>query len=381
MGWAARMRARGVAHCRFECSDGPYGQSMVTGPSYVHGGTDSGPPIHVDFSTNAHPLGPNPFVREAVFRADRTRYPDPRYTNLRCALAAFHGVHADRIVVGASASELIWRLTRCWNAAGEAAVLADNRTFGEYLRAARALGVQVAAERSTLPPRTAVLHWCCNPDNPTGAYQDRACETAFAGMSAAPVRPDLVVADLAYWPFRVILSSYDGCPAILRTAWADDVIQLWSPNKLHGLTGVRGAYLVLPANPNPRINAKSLTSLAASWVLGADGVALLQAHLCPHAFEFLRDTAPALRAWKMDQDRRLTEAGWHPESSPLHYGLWRPPVEPCLQSRWHAHLREAGFRLRDATSFERPGWVRLVTRAPRDVEKLLALTERFRDSA
>jgi len=347
----------------------------------VHGGTDSGPPIQVDFSTNAHPIGPNPSVCEAVFRADRTRYPDPHYTTLRSALGAFHRVQADRIVVGASASELIWRLTRCWTGAGAAAILTDNRTFGEYVRAAKGLGAHVAPERSAWPPVTAVLRWCCNPDNPTGAYRDHACETASPGEPAVPISRDLIVADLAYWPFRVILSLDDGCPAVLRTPWADDVIQLWSPNKLHGLTGVRGAYLVLPANPVPRINAEILTSLAPSWVLGADGVALLQAHVCPDAFDFLRDTAPALRAWKKEQDRRLTEAGWHPESSPLHFGLWRPPVEPSLQSHWHAHLREAGVKLRDAASFDRPGWVRLVSRAPHDVEKLLALTERFRDNA
>jgi histidinol-phosphate aminotransferase len=369
-------------HCRSERSNELYRLPMVMSRSSLasmHGGTDSGPPIRLDFSTNAHPLGPNPFVREAVLRADRARYPDPHYTSLRSALGAFHRVQADRIVVGASASELIWRLSRCWIAAGAAAILTDNRTFGEYLRAARAVGAPVAAERSAWPPEIAVLRWCCNPDNPTGAHQDQVCETALAAISAAPVRHDLIVADLAYWPFRAILSLDDGCPAVLHAAWADDVIQLWSPNKLHGLTGVRGAYLVLPANPIPRINAETLTSLAPSWVLGADGVALLRAHVCPDAFGFLRDTAPALRAWKKEQDRRLTEAGWYSESSPMHYGLWRPPVEPSLQPRWHAHLRELGVKLRDATSFDRPGWVRLVSRTPHDVEKLLALTERFRD--
>jgi histidinol-phosphate aminotransferase len=369
---------------RFERSNEPYRHSMVMSRSLrasVHGGTDSGPPIQVDFSTNAHPLGPNPFVREAVLGADRTRYPDPHYKSLRFALGAFHRVQADRIVLGASASELIWRLTRCWNAAGAAPILTDSRTFGEYLRAARGLGAQVAAERSAWAPNTAVLRWCCNPDNPTGAYQDHACETAMTGMSAAPLCHDVVVADLAYWPFRALLSLGEGCPAILHARWAGAVIQLWSPNKLHGLTGVRGAYLVLPEHPIARISAEALASLAPSWVLGADGVALLQAHVYPEAFDFLRDTAPTLRTWRMDQARRLTEAGWQPELSPLHYGLWRPPIEISLQSRWHAHLRESGIKLRDATSFDRPGWVRLVSRAPHDVEILLGLTERFRDRA
>lgn len=370
--------------CRVDRRDGPHGQSMVMTRSWsapVHGGTDGGPPIRIDFSTNAHPLGPNPFVREAVERADRSRYPDPLYTSLRGTLGAFHGVDAERIVVGASASELIWRLTRCWDAAGGAAVVTDQRTFGEYLRAAQALRVPVAADRALWPTATAVLHWCCNPDNPSGANNDDRIAAALGGMRAGREDRDLVVADLAYWPFHKLLASDVSSPAQLSAPWADYVLQLWSPNKLHGLTGVRGAYLVLPTTPHPRVSADALACFAPSWVLGVDGMALLHSHTRPEASQFLHDTAPAVRAWKKHQDRRLHEAGWQSESSPLHYGLWRPPVQASRWAQWHARLREGGIRLRDATSFGRPGWVRLVSRAPGDVNELLALSEAFRGTA
>jgi histidinol-phosphate aminotransferase len=158
------------------------------------------------------------------------------------------------------------------------------------------------------------------------------------------------------------------------------VVQLWSPNKLHGLTGVRGAYLVLPPDGHPHISGETLTSLAPSWVLGADGVALLQAHMHPEATGFLRDTAPILRNWKTDQDRRLREAGWASQASHLHYGLWRPPVRRTLQPQWQQRLRQDGIKLRDANSFDRPGWVRLGSRAPEDVQRLMALTEPFRSN-
>ena len=64
----------------------------------IHGGPDAqGVPLH-DFSTNANACGPCPVALAALRQADRGRYPDPAYTELRARLAAFHGVEAGRIV-------------------------------------------------------------------------------------------------------------------------------------------------------------------------------------------------------------------------------------------------------------------------------------------
>jgi hypothetical protein len=48
---------------------------------------------------------------------------------------------------------------------------------------------------------------------------------------------------------------------------------------------------------------------------------------------------------------------------------------------WHARLREAGIKVRDARSFGRPNWIRLVSRAPGDVTELLTATQPFRCNA
>jgi len=341
----------------------------------IHGGPDGGPPIRVDFSTNAHPMGPNPWIEERIRGADRCRYPDPGYAALRETLGQFHGVAAERIVIGASASELIWRLTRAWGALGRTAALTSHRTFGEYLRAARAVGLPVRS--GTRGPPRALLHWCCHPDNPSGAMRDREIAAALKRLSVPRGSRGIVAADLAYWPFRQLLAGKSSLR--LDSPWSDDVVQLWSPNKLHGLTGVRAAYLILPA-VSPRLDRTRLESLAPSWPLGADGVELLAGHTQREAMRFLHDTAPALLAWKMLQHRRLVAAGWKAQVSEMHFGLWQPPVpRPSLRA-WHAELRSSGIKVRDAQSFGRPGWVRLVTRAPHHVEELIAITDRFPDS-
>jgi histidinol-phosphate aminotransferase len=345
-----------------------------------HGGADGGPDIRVDFSTNAHPLGPNPFVRAAVEAGDRTRYPDPSYRALRAALGSLHGVSPDRIVVGASASELIWRLTQAWKLCGGRPVVTDDRTFGEYRRAALALGLELVAPRSR-PPPSAALRWVCDPDNPSGESGDAAVRQALESG-------DVVVVDLAYHPFRALLRGSAEAPCSIGAAWADQVIQLWSPNKLHGLTGVRGAYGVLSAQSRaraaaagsreiPRMDSPTLRALAPSWVLGADGVSLLEAHADPRAGDFLGQSVDRLRDWKRELDRALDAAGWERQPSELHYGLYRPPVERTRLVDWLDHLRSHGIKVRDATSFGRAGWVRLRALPPVQVERLIEITARY----
>ena len=91
--------------------DGFADRLAAMGAALRHRGPDAqGVPLH-DFSTNANACGPCPPVLEALRAADPTRYPDPRYMALREQLAAFHGVDRERIVVAASASEFIARIT------------------------------------------------------------------------------------------------------------------------------------------------------------------------------------------------------------------------------------------------------------------------------
>ncbi|MCH1928093.1 hypothetical protein L6232_25185, partial [Shewanella sp. C31] len=57
--------------------------------------------------------------------------------------------------------------------------------------------------------------------------------------------------------------------------------RLHSPNKAHGLTGVRAGYLVAPLDLTP------LQHLAPSWPVSVHGEALLLGHLDPEAQAWL----------------------------------------------------------------------------------------------
>lgn len=322
-------------------------------PARVHGGPDAQGCARFDFSTNANACGPCPPALAAVRRADAARYPDPSYARLRAQLGGWHGVEPARIVVGTSASELIHRCTALAARQGLAAQL-PLHGFGEYGRAARLHGLRRLEADSAAPGD--VLRWACAPSSPLGQDAQGLC----AGV--APPATGWCIHDAAYWPMQRPSAGaapvWTGQPPAAATGWW----QLWSPNKALGLTGVRAAYLVAPSGAEDR--AAQLEAMAASWPLGAHGVALLQAWVQPEVQGWLCASLPRLARWAQALEAWCRREGWALEPGGLaHYRVARPPVAD-LQGLL-AHLRAQGVQLRDTTSFGLPGRVRWSAQPPR----------------
>jgi histidinol-phosphate aminotransferase len=168
--------------------------------------------------------------------------------------------------------------------------------------------------------------------------------------------------DRAYEPLRLV--GQDPVPAAL----AEQCWQLCSPNKALGLTGVRAGYAIAPAD-DPHISMTDFQILAPSWVVSAEGVAMLLAWHQPDTQAWLARSRLTLALWMASQQTALAHAGWHCEPSVVPFMLARPA---------HAvgSLRAHGIKLRDATSFGLPGWVRLSAQAPHAQQALFqALTQ------
>ncbi|GAA6119983.1 aminotransferase class I/II-fold pyridoxal phosphate-dependent enzyme [Acidovorax sp. FG27] len=317
-----------------------------------HGGPDAlGVPLH-DFSTNANACGPCPQAVAALQRADAARYPDPAYTALRQALGAFHGVAASRIVVAASASEFIHRVTALAARRGARAVRLPAHGYGDYARAAAAWGLATVADGPGAPMPagpTPALHWACEPSSPLGQE-----DAALAPGCAVP-QGVLQVVDRAYAPLRL-----HGTPRPLPlTAW-----QLWTPNKALGLTGVRAAYAIAPPACEEAVAA--LHALAPSWPLGGHGVALLQAWTEPATQQWLSASLGTLRDWKAAQIDLCTALGWpvQPGSLANYFTARLPQALAADMPATLAALRAQGIKLRDCASFGLPGQVRLGVLGP-----------------
>ncbi|MDR7376692.1 histidinol-phosphate aminotransferase [Rhodoferax ferrireducens] len=299
----------------------------------VHGGPDALGVPRFDFSTNSNACGPCPYALAAVQQADATRYPDPQYTAMKQQLAAFHGVAAQRIVLAASASEFIHRISAVHQ---RQRVYLPQHHYGDYLQAAQAwsLALSDAAQ--------AQLLWACEPSSPLGQ--------AHAGLPVLVdgLRADQqLVLDCAYAPLRL-----EG-RASLDAAQRDRVWQMWTPNKALGLTGIRAAYAIAPLGAD----TAALQALCPSWPVGAHGVALLQAWCVSASQQWLAQSLVRLREWKARQLAVCKALGWECLPSDANFFCARPGGDD-LPLRLQ-QLRACGIKLRDATSFGLPGYVRL----------------------
>jgi histidinol-phosphate aminotransferase len=342
-----------------------------------HGGPDGAHVVVHDFSTNANPLGPPEAVTVAVQRADRLRYPDPDYAAVRAQLAAWHGVDTQRVLPTAGTSEAIRRLTLAARLQGVREVWVPRPGYGDYAFAAAALGMAVRdydGAQSLLSGTAraadqAALVWLCEPNNPTGRSLPASFWTA---LLAAPGASRHVWAlDRAYEPLR--LRGGDPVPA----ACADRVWQCLSPNKALGMSGVRAGYLLSPREPAAGLYA-SLLQLAPSWVLSAEGVALLNAWVEPAVQAWLARCRDTLSGWALAQRGALHERGWMQDPAVVPFWLARPPEQGAALEQRLAQMRLAGIKLRDAASLGRPGWLRVSAQAP---EAQQALTDTWRRAA
>ncbi len=318
-------------------------------PPRLHGGPDAqGVPLH-DFSTNSNACGPCPAVVAALQTCDARHYPDPMYTALRQQLAEFHGVDRSRIVLAASASEFIFRITAWAAQQGARRVSLPPHAYGDYAQAAQAWGLDTTAR-----PDEADLVWACEPSSPLGAAHTGWPQSVY---SRAPPRQPVVL-DCAYAPLRL-----SGAPTLSATQ-LQRVWQLWTPNKALGLTGVRAAYVIAP--PGADATVVALNRLCPSWPLGAHGVALLQSWVQPGVQAWLASSLVTLHDWKTRQISLLHGLGWTCQPGDANFFCAQPPGPLDWQT-----LRAAGIKLRDAASFGLPGQVRLGVLAPESQDVLV----------
>ena len=317
-----------------------------------HGGPDHrGAALH-DFSTNSNACTPCPLVLTALQQADASRYPDASYTRLRRQLADFHQVDTARLVLAASASEFIFRITalaaQMAGAAGEGGgVWLPPHSYGDYAQAARAHRLTFATD-----PCKAQLLWACEPSSPLGSAQ-----AGLAEMVNVRGENAMLVHDRAYEPLRL-----GGTPSLtaaqLQTVW-----QLWTPNKALGLTGVRAAYAIAPVGAEEAV--RHLDQLSASWPVGAHGVALLQAWTDLGVQAWLAGSLDTLHDWKERQISLCESLGWTCLRSEANFFCARPKLPEGLSlSQALDRLRTQGIQLRDTASFGMPGHVRVSVQPP-----------------
>lgn len=326
---------------------------MTAGTTAVrlHGGAGAAGPARWDFSTCSNAAGPCPTALTAVTSADATRYPDPNATQVRKALADWHGVEPHRILPAASASEFIQRITAVTGRLWPGAVSVPRYAYGDYAIAAQA-NRRCLTPSDSVESSNATLRWCADPSSPLGAN---------GGLDADPTRWPLVL-DRVYAPLRLTGSSE------WSTVEVDEVFTLHSPNKALGLTGVRGAYAIAPARAEYDLKAccTALELSAPSWPWSAHAEAMLASWVTADVQAWLQQSRITLAFWKRQLCAALESNGFEVLSSVTPFFVVRPP-QPIDPGRLRAH----GVAVRDTTSFGLPGRWRVAVQPPDACDALM----------
>lgn len=202
-------------------------------------------------SSNENPYPPLPSVLRVVEKAaaDLNRYPDMSNRELIDALAAFLGLPAAQVVVGAGSSGVLTQIATALCEAGDE-VLYAWRSFEMYpiivgLAGARGVGVGLdAAHRHRLDAMAAAvtertkLVLICSPNNPSGPVVHARELRLFLERVPSSV---CVVLDEAYAEFVRDPSAPDAL-ALLRDF--PNLVVLRTFSKAYGLAGLRVGYAV-----------------------------------------------------------------------------------------------------------------------------------------
>lgn len=339
--------------------------------SEEHGGIDPSelkklgiaPVDLIDFSVNSNPFGPSPRVLNAIQSVDISTYPDRHCTGLKEALAQSNQVSPEHILIGNGTAELIWLIVLSSLKPGDK-VLIVGPTFGEYRRAATAVGAQVQEIRAEpprfFPPVDQVIKsierdrprlvFLCNPSNPTGVCLS---SDVIEMMRKTCDANTTLVLDEAYCAF-----TDRCCDTVLP---GGNHLVLRSMTKDFALAGLRLGYVIGDPALIERIKhfqpAWSVNSLAQ-----AAGIAAI---MDEHYYQSTLSKLVQLRNAFFSQIKNL---GYAMIPSDVHFGMIHAD-SPAKELR--LMLLKSGIQVRDCTSFGLPEYIRISTRKEQDNMKLI----------
>ena len=264
--------------------------------------------VAVRLNTNESPVPPPAAWRDALAaelsRVEWHRYPDRAATELRAAIAAFHGVDAAQVFAANGSNEVIQSVCLAYGGPGRTAAVFEP-TYRMHSQIAWVTGTAVAvggrgpdlaldlAEVGrVLAAAAPAVTFLCSPNNPTGMVDPPEVVEEVAATA-----PGVVLVDEAYGQFadRSALELVDeDRPVVVTRTYS----KTWS------MAGARLGYLVGP-----------------SWL-----VAELEKVVLPYHLDTAKQIAGRL-ALRFEPEMRERVAGLVAERERVVAGLARLPVE------------------------------------------------------
>jgi len=330
------------------------------------------------FDTNTSPLPP-PFVGEALagpFEPRLNEYPDSSYEELTAAAAAYAGVQAHEVIVGAGADEVIDLVAKAYLAAGSTAivpvptyamygVLTAQR--GAHIAAVPRLGAEhgFALDTARIVDRLAEASvvWLCNPNNPTGAREPTANIEALLMAAAGRATPPLIVVDEAY--FEYIGDSVVG----LRNSY-EHLLVIRTVSKAFALAGARVGFGVGARSVIERLER----------VRPPGSISTMSAHLAARALKAPAYALENVRMLSAERDwfaAQLDRLGWHPTPSVTNFLLVRIGDHDAAEKAADALLHSGIVPRTFGPANPLRGHLRLTVRTRAENERMLEVVSRL----
>jgi len=322
----------------------------------------------VKLASNENPLGASPKALAALSRAaiDLSRYPDSDCAALSDAIAAFHDVPRDWIVVGAGSESVLGNLASTLLQPGRSTAYSQY-SFQAYVNAAQKLGatstvvpspdfrVDLEGLADAIHPSTALVY-IANPGNPTGTVVDPDALGAFLDRVPAHV---VVLLDEAYFEFM---------PADLRgdsVAWVrrhPNLVVTRTFSKAYGLAGLRIGYGIAQSGLSDvmrRVRSPFTISDAAqvAAIAALDDV------------EFIEQTVAMTDQGRSALISGLGAKGYRCIGSHTNFILADVGGGAAFASRLEKH----GLIVRPVTAYGLADWVRISIGTPAEIDRMLAV--------
>ena len=213
----------------------------------------------IKLASNENPWGPSPKAVAAMqaILSDCNIYPDNDASDLRDALAKYHQVEPDKIVLTAGSTSLLGIIARTLLSPGLNAVTSE-RSFIVYPIATQAAGGQLIqvpmrhdgfdleAVSAAVDGNTRIIY-LSNPNNPTGTLV--AAKELDPFLDKVPEHV-VVILDEAYYDYAQYFATQRGVDyshSLKYVSRGRRVVVLRTFSKTHGLAGVRVGYGIGPA--------------------------------------------------------------------------------------------------------------------------------------
>jgi threonine-phosphate decarboxylase len=300
----------------------------------------------LDFSANINPLGFPAGLDGAVQEAMRriVHYPDRRCLELRQALAAYHGLRYEEILVGNGSTELLFLAAR---ALRPRRGLIVTPAFSEYEQALNAARVPVAVHPTTeshhftlheVPElQTGDLVFVAHPASPSGARLDPELFLALAARLEAAGA--YLLLDEAFVDFveeaslKIHLSRFPRL-MILR-----------SFTKFFGIPGMRLGYLLAA----PELCAR-LAAGQEPWSVST--MAQVMGLACLADLEYMRETRTLIQQEREFLYQRLAaQPGLQPFPSAVNYLLVKLTRPGMSAAQLQRQMLAQRLVIRDASNF------------------------------